>query len=739
MDSRPQKVWMTPSLTESDMDYHKILTAGLSVQQGIVRQRVIPVYQVNNLEEICQLIIQAFEAGVDFQESADSFLLMLCLHHAYQGDYKLFLESGAVKYLEGHGFRFEVKKCDGVKRLEELLPAVSSGRNIKRTLAAMPEEETTEANAGQFLSFASLFLPKLVVGEKACLEKVQRQIQVHAEQGLIQYPTAWQSVGHMMVIFRLMRTNFLIKFLLIHQGMHMVAGHDANDAVISNSVAQARFSGLLIVKTVLDHILQKTERGVRLHPLARTAKVKNEVNSFKAALSSLAKHGEYAPFARLLNLSGVNNLEHGLFPQLSAIALGVATAHGSTLAGVNVGEQYQQLREAATEAEKQLQQYAESRELDHLGLDDQEKKILMNFHQKKNEISFQQTNAMVTLRKERLAKLTEAITAASLPKISGHYDDDDDIPFPGPINDDDNPGHQDDDPTDSQDTTIPDVVVDPDDGGYGEYQSYSENGMSAPDDLVLFDLDEDDEDTKPVPNRSTKGGQQKNSQKGQHTEGRQTQSTPTQNVTGPRRTIHHASAPLTDNDRRNEPSGSTSPRMLTPINEEADPLDDADDETSSLPPLESDDEEQDRDGTSNRTPTVAPPAPVYRDHSEKKELPQDEQQDQDHIQEARNQDSDNTQPEHSFEEMYRHILRSQGPFDAVLYYHMMKDEPVVFSTSDGKEYTYPDSLEEEYPPWLTEKEAMNDENRFVTLDGQQFYWPVMNHRNKFMAILQHHQ
>lgn len=498
MDSRPQKIWMAPSLTESDMDYHKILTAGLSVQQGIVRQRVIPVYQVNNLEEICQLIIQAFEAGVDFQESADSFLLMLCLHHAYQGDYKLFLESGAVKYLEGHGFRFEVKKRDGVKRLEELLPAVSSGKNIKRTLAAMPEEETTEANAGQFLSFASLFLPKLVVGEKACLEKVQRQIQVHAEQGLIQYPTAWQSVGHMMVIFRLMRTNFLIKFLLIHQGMHMVAGHDANDAVISNSVAQARFSGLLIVKTVLDHILQKTERGVRLHPLARTAKVKNEVNSFKAALSSLAKHGEYAPFARLLNLSGVNNLEHGLFPQLSAIALGVATAHGSTLAGVNVGEQYQQLREAATEAEKQLQQYAESRELDHLGLDDQEKKILMNFHQKKNEISFQQTNAMVTLRKERLAKLTEAITAASLPKTSGHYDDDDDIPFPGPINDDDNPGHQDDDPTDSQDTTIPDVVVDPDDGSYGEYQSYSENGMNAPDDLVLFDLDEDDEDTKPM-------------------------------------------------------------------------------------------------------------------------------------------------------------------------------------------------------------------------------------------------
>ncbi|ACI28620.1 nucleoprotein [Bundibugyo virus] len=739
MDPRPIRTWMMHNTSEVEADYHKILTAGLSVQQGIVRQRIIPVYQISNLEEVCQLIIQAFEAGVDFQDSADSFLLMLCLHHAYQGDYKQFLESNAVKYLEGHGFRFEMKKKEGVKRLEELLPAASSGKNIKRTLAAMPEEETTEANAGQFLSFASLFLPKLVVGEKACLEKVQRQIQVHAEQGLIQYPTSWQSVGHMMVIFRLMRTNFLIKFLLIHQGMHMVAGHDANDAVIANSVAQARFSGLLIVKTVLDHILQKTEHGVRLHPLARTAKVKNEVSSFKAALASLAQHGEYAPFARLLNLSGVNNLEHGLFPQLSAIALGVATAHGSTLAGVNVGEQYQQLREAATEAEKQLQKYAESRELDHLGLDDQEKKILKDFHQKKNEISFQQTTAMVTLRKERLAKLTEAITSTSILKTGRRYDDDNDIPFPGPINDNENSGQNDDDPTDSQDTTIPDVIIDPNDGGYNNYSDYANDAASAPDDLVLFDLEDEDDADNPAQNTPEKNDRPATTKlrNGQDQDGNQGETASPR--VAPNQYRDKPMPQVQDRSENHDQTLQTQSRVLTPISEEADPSDHNDGDNESIPPLESDDEGSTDTTAAETKPATAPPAPVYRSISVDDSVPSENIPAQSN--QTNNEDNvrNNAQSEQSIAEMYQHILKTQGPFDAILYYHMMKEEPIIFSTSDGKEYTYPDSLEDEYPPWLSEKEAMNEDNRFITMDGQQFYWPVMNHRNKFMAILQHHR
>nr|WEY07045.1 nucleoprotein [Sudan ebolavirus] len=737
MDKRVRGSWALGGQSEVDLDYHEILTAGLSVQQGIVRQRIIPVYVVSDLEGICQHIIQAFEAGVDFQDNADSFLLLLCLHHAYQGDHRLFLKSDAVQYLEGHGFRFEVREKENVHRLDELLPNVTGGKNLRRTLAAMPEEETTEANAGQFLSFASLFLPKLVVGEKACLEKVQRQIQVHAEQGLIQYPTSWQSVGHMMVIFRLMRTNFLIKFLLIHQGMHMVAGHDANDTVISNSVAQARFSGLLIVKTVLDHILQKTDLGVRLHPLARTAKVKNEVSSFKAALGSLAKHGEYAPFARLLNLSGVNNLEHGLYPQLSAIALGVATAHGSTLAGVNVGEQYQQLREAATEAEKQLQQYAETRELDNLGLDEQEKKILMSFHQKKNEISFQQTNAMVTLRKERLAKLTEAITTASKIKVGDRYPDDNDIPFPGPIYDETHPNPSDDNPDDSRDTTIPGGVVDPYDDESNNYPDYEDSAEGTTGDLDLFNLDDDDDDSQPGP---PDRGQSK--ERAARTHGLQDPTldgakkvpelTPGSHQPG---NLHITKPGL----NTNQPQGNMSSTLqsMTPIQEESEPDDQKDDDDESLTSLDSEGDEDVESVSGENNPTVAPPAPVYKDTG----VDTNQQNGPSNAVDGQGSESEalpiNPEKRSALEETYYHLLKTQGPFEAINYYHLMSDEPIAFSTESGKEYIFPDSLEEAYPPWLSEKEALEKENCYLVIDGQQFFWPVMSLQDKFLAVLQH--
>lgn len=68
------------------------------------------------------------------------------------------------------------------------------------------------------------------------------------------------------------------------------------------------------------------------------------------------------------------------------IALGVATAHGCTLVGITVGEQYQQLREAATEAEKRLQEYAEEPEINWLELDKTETKILAEFHKKKQRL-----------------------------------------------------------------------------------------------------------------------------------------------------------------------------------------------------------------------------------------------------------------------------------------------------------------------------------------------------------------
>lgn len=67
--------------------------------------------------------------------------------------------------------------------------------------------------------------------------------------------------------------SFTFTFLFIHQGISLEAGHDADDIIITNTVSQARFSGLLIVKNVLDHILGKEEDRILLHPLVQTVKV----------------------------------------------------------------------------------------------------------------------------------------------------------------------------------------------------------------------------------------------------------------------------------------------------------------------------------------------------------------------------------------------------------------------------------------------------------------------------------
>lgn len=77
----------------------------------------------------------------------------------------------------------------------------------------------------------------------------------------------------MITVFGIVRVSFTFTFLFIHQGISLEAGHDADDIIITNTVSQARFSGLLIVKNVLDHILGKEEDRILLHPLVQTVKV----------------------------------------------------------------------------------------------------------------------------------------------------------------------------------------------------------------------------------------------------------------------------------------------------------------------------------------------------------------------------------------------------------------------------------------------------------------------------------
>lgn len=126
-------------------------------------------------------------------------------------------------------------------------------------------------------------------------------------------PRSWKAMGFMIISFGIMWASFPLKFLLIYQGINLDAGHDADDIIIINSVSQAWFSGLPIVKTVLDPILHHEGDRIRLHPLVTILQVRAEVDSFWLSLKELARHKEYALFAHILYLSGVNNLEQGLF------------------------------------------------------------------------------------------------------------------------------------------------------------------------------------------------------------------------------------------------------------------------------------------------------------------------------------------------------------------------------------------------------------------------------------------
>nr|AFV31137.1 nucleoprotein [Orthomarburgvirus marburgense]AFV31150.1 nucleoprotein [Orthomarburgvirus marburgense]AFV31157.1 nucleoprotein [Orthomarburgvirus marburgense]AFV31171.1 nucleoprotein [Orthomarburgvirus marburgense] len=391
------------------MDLHSLLELGTKPTAPHVRNKKVILFDTNHQVSICNQIIDAINSGIDLGDLLEGGLLTLCVEHYYNSDKDKFNTSPIAKYLRDAGYEFDVIKNADATRFLDVIPNEPHYSPLILALKTLESTESQRGRIGLFLSFCSLFLPKLVVGDRASIEKALRQVTVHQEQGIVTYPNHWLTTGHMKVIFGILRSSFILKFVLIHQGVNLVTGHDAYDSIISNSVGQTRFSGLLIVKTVLEFILQKTDSGVTLHPLVRTSKVKNEVASFKQALSNLARHGEYAPFARVLNLSGINNLEHGLYPQLSAIALGVATAHGSTLAGVNVGEQYQQLREAAHDAEIKLQRRHEHQEIQAIAEDDEERKILEQFHLQKTEITHSQTLAVLSQKREKLARLAAEI------------------------------------------------------------------------------------------------------------------------------------------------------------------------------------------------------------------------------------------------------------------------------------------------------------------------------------------
>lgn len=105
-------------------------------------------------------------------------------HSAHvEGNQKAFESSAAP--VAANGLMLKVFDNKAKSNLIEFF-TTGPGHKTRQALMSIMENMGKCRPVGQFLSFSSLFLPKLVVGGKVCFEEVQRQI--YAEQGLTQYP-----------------------------------------------------------------------------------------------------------------------------------------------------------------------------------------------------------------------------------------------------------------------------------------------------------------------------------------------------------------------------------------------------------------------------------------------------------------------------------------------------------------------------------------------------------------------
>lgn len=218
--------------------------------------------------------------------------------------------------------------------------------------------------AAPFMAYLSLFFPTLVTGKGACSQKVEKAFQQLGNQGIKVIAGNWMSPTVMKIACRTFHHCFIMGFCLIYHALYHRAGTDAVDAIIVGAVEQSRLSGLLMVKNVLTYIITNGGGEIKIYPLARDKlRTREEMTRFESYVRNIQKHGTYVPSARVLGLPGMTHIEHGQFPHLSALALGVSSVYQSTLAGVNIDTRYQALKEAAHQAELELQSIHNRREI----------------------------------------------------------------------------------------------------------------------------------------------------------------------------------------------------------------------------------------------------------------------------------------------------------------------------------------------------------------------------------------
>lgn len=264
----------------------------------------------------------------------------------------------------------------------------------------LPPPSPLGGPAAPFMAHLSLFFPTLVTGKGACSQKVEKAFQQLGSQGITVIARNWMSPTVMKIACRTLHHCFLMGFCLIYHALYHRAGTDAVDAIIVGAAEQSRFSGLLMVKNVLTYIITNGGGEIKIYPLAQEKRTR-EMTRFESCVRDIQKHGIYVPSERVLGIPGMTHIEHGQFPHLSALALGVSSVYQSVLAGVNIDTGYQALKAAAHQAELELQSIHNRREIvQDKDLTTEESEAFFTFHKGNESIRTTGSKAQVELLKK---------------------------------------------------------------------------------------------------------------------------------------------------------------------------------------------------------------------------------------------------------------------------------------------------------------------------------------------------
>ncbi|AVM87232.1 nucleoprotein [Wenling frogfish filovirus] len=279
------------------------------------------------------------------RSTAASVFVSLFIGHFYRGDITSFSTSSIAKELTkfGHNLIYVEVDIDVASRTIISPKASRLSQYIKKA------ELLTDRTLERFITYLAAMMPKLMISIDAVHAKVVKTDAVLKSQGipslgdvLIHKATVTTVRAHLM-------DSFPGKYLLIKLTISQVSSGSVCGGQIKTLIDQARMAGLVLIKLFTDHLISGSggKGNKSWHPILSLKDLEREAGDMVAAINGISAHGDLAPFARILGLSGVEKVEYGKFPKLAAVIVGIGQAHNSSLNLMVVGAAHKPLCEAA--------------------------------------------------------------------------------------------------------------------------------------------------------------------------------------------------------------------------------------------------------------------------------------------------------------------------------------------------------------------------------------------------------